>query len=271
MEDHDDEDGSSVTKKSSTSSPPRRRNQHQQSNMKSSKGSSSSSNNNNLNTSQTNSSIIQYLNTYQVGSHYRGDDDDGTVDDNDAALSSDWDDQTFGLGTSSSLHHRLASPPLSHLNILLVGEKGAGKSSLLSTFHRALHQNYGLMPVAGVGNTRTMSFTKKKKGYYLNTCHTIKGYDTRGLESLLGEEIEQVRAIRDGRARDDVEITQKPYSSWTLWDHLYSIMSRNPAAILDPDCLNGNAKGEASIGDVPHCVVFVVPEIGRASCRERVL
>jgi len=148
---------------------------------------------------------------------------------------------------------------LPHLNILLIGEKGVGKSSLLSTFYRALHQDYGMLPVAGVGNAKTVSFTKKKRGYFLNTSRTIKGYDTRGLESLLREEIEQFKAIRDGRTLDDVEIVQKPYEKWSLWDHLYAIMSRNPAAILDPDCLNGSKKGESSLIDVPHCVIFVVP------------
>jgi hypothetical protein len=92
----------------------------------------------------------------------------------------------------------------------------------------------------------------------LNTGHTIKGYDTRGLETLLKEEIEQFRAVRDGRTLDDVEITQKSKSAYTIWDHMFTIMTRNPAAILDPDCLNGKPKGE-SLNDVPHCVVFVVP------------
>jgi predicted GTPase len=42
-----------------------------------------------------------------------------------------------------------------HVNILLIGEKGSGKSSLISTFHRALHNNYGENPIADVGSNVT--------------------------------------------------------------------------------------------------------------------
>jgi predicted AAA+ superfamily ATPase len=44
---------------------------------------------------------------------------------------------------------------VNHLNILLIGEKGAGKSSLLSTFHRSLFQNHGEEPMAGIGQKRS--------------------------------------------------------------------------------------------------------------------
>ena len=142
---------------------------------------------------------------------------------------------------------------VSHLNILLLGEKGAGKSSLISTFHRALHENYGEQPIAAIGENRASAFTKKKKGYPVNKPGTIYGHDTRGLETFLKLELEQIKAMRDGKIGDDVEVKQK--SSWSLWDYLFSLLSRNPAAILDPECLTTNT----TIQDIPHCVIFVVP------------
>ncbi|EFC36436.1 predicted protein [Naegleria gruberi] len=144
-------------------------------------------------------------------------------------------------------------PNVSHLNILLIGEKGAGKSSLISTFHRSLHENYGEAPIAVIGENRASAFTKKKKGYAVNLPKSIFAHDTRGLETFLKLELEQVRAMRDGKIGDDVEVKQK--ASWSLWDYLFSMLSRNPAAILDPDCLVNNT----TVQDIPHAVIFVVP------------
>ncbi|KAF0981968.1 hypothetical protein FDP41_011829 [Naegleria fowleri] len=144
-------------------------------------------------------------------------------------------------------------PDVTHLNILLIGEKGAGKSSLISTFHRSLFENYGDPPIAAIGENRASAFTKKKKGYAVNIPESIYAHDTRGLETFLKLELEQVKAMRDGRAGDDVEVKQK--SSWSLWDYLFSLLSRNPAAILDPDCLVNNT----TVQDIPHAVIFVVP------------
>jgi predicted GTPase len=44
---------------------------------------------------------------------------------------------------------------INHINILLIGEKGAGKSSLISTFHRSLLNKYGEEPIAEVGTNLT--------------------------------------------------------------------------------------------------------------------
>eukprot|EP00761_Pharyngomonas_kirbyi_P005764 gb/GECH01005770.1/.p1 GENE.gb/GECH01005770.1/~~gb/GECH01005770.1/.p1 ORF type:complete len:313 (+),score=37.66 gb/GECH01005770.1/:1-939(+) len=145
---------------------------------------------------------------------------------------------------------------LKYINLLLIGEKGAGKSSLLSTFHRALHERYGEPPIAGVGVCQTQAFTRRKKGYPLNVGRTIIGHDTRGLESFLKPEIEHIRAIRDGKVADDVIISQK--KSWGFWDYCYSILARNPQAILDPHCLR-DASEPTTIQHIPHVVVFVVP------------
>ncbi|KAL0487194.1 hypothetical protein AKO1_012172 [Acrasis kona] len=133
-------------------------------------------------------------------------------------------------------------------------KKGAGKSSLLSTFHRTLFQNHGEDPIAGIGSKPTEAFTQKIKGYSLNKSNTIRGHDTRGLETLLKPEIEHVKAIRDGKVVDNSSIKQK--ERWGLWDYLYSVLSRNPAAILDPDCLR---KDTATIQELPHAVIFVIP------------
>jgi hypothetical protein len=52
----------------------------------------------------------------------------------------------------------------------------------------------------------------------LNKNGTIIGHDTKGLETLLNTELEQVKAIRDGNVKDDVEIKQK--ENWGFWDYL---------------------------------------------------
>ncbi len=88
----------------------------------------------------------------------------------------------------------------------------------------------------------------------MNKAGTLRGHDTRGLETLLKPEIEQVKAIRDGKVVDNSAVRQK--EKWGLWDYLYSVLTRNPAAILDPDCLR---KGPPTLQDLPHAVIFVVP------------
>eukprot|EP00818_Percolomonas_sp_WS_P001450 CAMPEP_0117445494 /NCGR_PEP_ID=MMETSP0759-20121206/5827_1 /TAXON_ID=63605 /ORGANISM="Percolomonas cosmopolitus, Strain WS" /LENGTH=300 /DNA_ID=CAMNT_0005237677 /DNA_START=221 /DNA_END=1120 /DNA_ORIENTATION=+ len=167
---------------------------------------------------------------------------------------------------NSTTHQRLKTSPLasnlntyqpacSHVNMILIGEIGGGKSSLISTFHRALHpQLTSQSPIAGIGLNRTTAFTKKIKYYVLNEASTIITHDTKGLETLMRPELEHVRAIRDGKIRDDVEVRQK--QEWTVWDYLMSIVTRNPDAILDPDCLRNE---QADILDIPHAVIFVVP------------
>ena len=61
--------------------------------------------------------------------------------------------------------------------------------------------------------------------------------------------IVQVKAIRDGRVLDNVEVIQK--QKWGFWDYLYSLLSRNPAAILDPSCLM-DPNTPTTIQDLPH-------------------
>jgi len=68
--------------------------------------------------------------------------------------------------------------------------------------------------------------------------------------------LEQVKAIRDGIVKDDVEIKQKEI--WGFWDYLISIFTRNPAALLDPSCLRDSSK-ETTIQDLPHAIIFVCP------------
>eukprot|EP00762_Andalucia_godoyi_P006691 ANDGO_06159.mRNA.1 hypothetical protein len=61
---------------------------------------------------------------------------------------------------------------LSHMNILLVGEAGAGKSSLVSTWYRALHpEDENREPIAAVGRPflfQTFSTTKKYQPFGVN-------------------------------------------------------------------------------------------------------
>lgn len=65
-----------------------------------------------------------------------------------------------------------------------------------------------------------------------------------------------MKAIRDGRVADNVEVIQK--KTWGFWDYLYSLLSRNPSAILDPSCLR-DPNEPTSIQDLPHAVIFVIP------------
>jgi hypothetical protein len=96
----------------------------------------------------------------------------------------------------------------------------------------------------------------KKKSYQVNKSGTIYAHDTRGLETLLQPEVEQLKAIRDGRIKDNVEVKQK--QSWGFWDYLYAVMSRNSNAILDEDCLR-DPHDPTTIQQLPHAVIFVVP------------
>jgi len=77
---------------------------------------------------------------------------------------------------TSLLHKKLSNyqvtdlKGVSYINILLIGEKGAGKSSLLSTFHRSIFNNYTEPPIAQVGTrqTKVLQFL-----YKLNNCKGI--------------------------------------------------------------------------------------------------
>ena len=143
-----------------------------------------------------------------------------------------------------------------YINILVIGEKGAGKSSLISTFYRSLNNDYKNEPVANIGDTVSTAFTKKKKSYKLNKSGTIITHDTRGLETLLIPELEQIKAIRDGKIKDDVIIKQK--ENWGFWDYVYGLTSRNTSSILDPSCLR-DPKDPTTIQELPHAIIFVVP------------
>lgn len=65
---------------------------------------------------------------------------------------------------TSSLHRKLntyvcgETSIVNNINLLIIGEKGSGKSSLISTFHRALANNYGEKPIADVGTSLTSVF-----------------------------------------------------------------------------------------------------------------
>lgn len=183
-------------------------------------------------------------------------DDDYDNDNNNTTTTSQQLSTSISVIQKQLADYKCTQKGVTHLNILLIGEKGAGKSSLLSTFYRCLNSgtvNLGA-PVAGVGTKKAEAFTKKYKGYKLNAAGTLMGHDTRGLESFLKNEIEHVKAIRDGKIMEGSVVKQK--SNWNLWDYMYSMISRNPAVILDPDCLKD---GPITLQDLPHAVIFVVP------------
>ena len=165
-----------------------------------------------------------------------------------------------------------------HIDILLFGPAGAGKTSLIKTFYRALHINQtmpesvkDLLTVKQKNqNEGTTHFTKvvlkpfnsvmeepikekKKKGTkdqaYLQKDHQILIHDTRGQIWMDDREKAQLNQIIDGKIRDKSLVEQRNYRyAYLLWEFW-----KRENELFPPEII----AGDQGLRSRPHCVVFV--------------
>lgn len=166
-----------------------------------------------------------------------------------------------------------------HIDILLFGPAGAGKTSLIKTFYKALHADlpmpaevHSLLTVKSkVANEGTTHFTKvvlkpydtgqlvapllkpakcdkKPNPFTIGLPHQIIIHDTRGQIWMDEREKAQLNAIIDGKIRDKSLVEQRNFRyAYLLWEFWKRETELFPDAIL----------GEASLRSKPHCIVFV--------------
>lgn len=154
-------------------------------------------------------------------------------------------------------------------NLIVFGPAGSGKSSLIRTFYRALH-NTSTIPkevrqqlvVKGVDhNEGTTLYTavnlkpeSAKRFNYLSNKEElgssgVKIHDTRGQIWMDGREISQVGLLIDGKVKDMSLVEQRNHRyAYLLWEFWKRDCELFPSEII---------KAKSELNDRPHSILFV--------------
>ena len=144
-----------------------------------------------------------------------------------------------------------------HINLLLFGPSGSGKSSLLRTFYRSFHNTKTLpdeihhkLVVKGTShNEGTTLYTTVVIKQESATEHGIKVHDTRGQIWMDIKEKEQADLILQGKVRDQARVEQRNHRyAYLLWEFWKKDTQLFPTEIL---------KNNPGLTDKPHCLLFV--------------
>ena len=164
----------------------------------------------------------------------------------------------------------------SHVDILLFGPAGAGKTSLIKTFYRALHQKQKLPAQFAESltvkskdrNEGTTEFTKvvikpefdpdslneqkekkKPKGEDEEAEHQIVIHDTRGQIWMDEREMAQLNIVIDGKVTDKTVVEQRNYRyAYLLWEFWKRDTELFPPTIM---------REGRGLKTKPHCICFV--------------
>ncbi|CEM02672.1 unnamed protein product [Vitrella brassicaformis CCMP3155] len=152
-------------------------------------------------------------------------------------------------------------PPF--VDVIVFGPSGSGKSSLIRTFYRALH-NTSVLPrdlservvvqdtLRNEGTTQYVKAVIKQREQDTDGRPTSSGiilHDTRGQIWMDRKEQQQLDVIIQGRIKDDVTVEQRDrrYARllWEFW--------RSEADLFPPEILNKRS----GLATRPHALIFV--------------
>lgn len=141
-------------------------------------------------------------------------------------------------------------------NIIVFGPSGSGKSSLIRTFFRALH-NTSELP-GEIRHKVVVKGTSRNEGTTLYTTVTlkepgdtagIKVHDTRGQIWMDSREQAQAELVLQGRVKDMSRVEQRTQRyAYLLWEFWKSQSQLFPTEIM---------KKTPTLEDKPHCLLFV--------------
>ena len=148
---------------------------------------------------------------------------------------------------------------LSAVNIMVVGDFGHGKSSLISTMQVAISSaSLATNPLAPVGDNKHQAFTRAKHSYNLNPNASICLIDTKGLEGRgTFQKDDEIPALLRGRIADNVEVM--PNSSSPSWiTGVKKLFGAKEAGIAADGLV------QASITTRPHACIIAVSAADRS-------
>jgi GTPase SAR1 family protein len=154
-------------------------------------------------------------------------------------------------------------------NLIVFGPAGSGKSSLIRTFYRALH-NTSTIPKE-VRQQLLVKGTDHNEGTTLYTAvslkpeassrfnflrnreelgsSSIKIHDTRGQIWMDSREVNQLGLLLEGRVKDMSLVEQRNHRyAYLLWEFWKKDTELFPAEIM---------RSEAGVREKPHCILFV--------------
>jgi hypothetical protein len=165
---------------------------------------------------------------------------------------------------------------VSVFNIVLIGPVFAGKSSLASTFFKALNPEIDDgHPIAKVGSVASsissssepQSTTTTFTGYVMNVsdarlptagAESIRVFDTKGLSAAVSdrEHSTHVAHMLRGLVRGGTELKNAALAEYSFWDYMRVLFTWNRALVLDPMC---RVDSVPQFSACPHAVIFVLP------------
>lgn len=196
-------------------------------------------------------------------------------------LSGDFTDWDRELLNSLKEDIKCYSPPsasaVEHSHILMLGPVGAGKSSFYNTIAAMFS---GHITIHAPSGSAEQSLTSRYRAYKLRCADSetplnFRLCDTRGLEEDRGIDREDVRAILDGKIKDNHLFQDSPFKKakrifWTTW-HVLTFIWRwilylcillwnmfDEHAYLNPRPVRPRFSHPVPLKDKIHCVCMLI-------------
>jgi predicted AAA+ superfamily ATPase len=156
------------------------------------------------------------------------------------------------------LNYSSNSLPLNTINFVLFGPSGSGKSSLIRTIYKSLHNitelpkdiTNKLIIKDSFENEGTLCFLRMILKQEKEESSGIKICDTRGHLLMNKGEKEQFKLIVEGKVKDNVKVeqtnTRNPFLLWEFW--------KDEEEIFPENIMNNYS---STLDTIPHTVILV--------------